>query len=252
MDPKLYYFWQCPNCAFTADHNFFTEPFKDGSMTTGRFRKIFLRSREASTSFPDIVKRLRLNPKSESSAFLSGLKLNLLAIFMWEMMEEFAKGDSLILGSYYLRLGWLLRDVRVMESKNPAVFKAVRSLVEELRTIWPQLQISETATLTKALFYYRQGLAKSPSVKTLSDEVTVKLIVARLEMKLGRLDEAKRQIIESRSRINNYEQIHRAELEAQPDKALGRTKTTLANVELLYEKVEDALAKQDPKVRRSS
>lgn len=254
VDPKLYYFWQCPACAFTADHNFFMAPFKDGTMSASRFRKIFARSRDEQDSFPTMVRLLRLDPKQETSAFISGLKLNLLAIFMWEMIEEFAKGDSLVLGSYYLRLAWLFRDVRLLAEKNPQVHESVQRLLKELATLWPAFEASEVAILRKSLRYYRQGLAKSPAIKSVPDEVSVKLIIARLEMKLGHLDEAKRAIIESRTRLNTWEQLQRASNESGPDKAVSRSKTMIASVELIYERVAEMLEKQaaEKNLRKSS
>ncbi len=226
-------------------------------MSLGRFRKGYQAGQSAlEDQYRTVVSTLRLDPKSEGSAFVSGLKLNLLAIFLWEMIEDIAKGDSLVLASYYLRLAWLLRDARLIETKSPTISQTVHQVFKTTQECWPKIEISEAAALRKACAYYKQGLFNSSSLATVPQEVTVKLIIARLSMKLGRLDEAKRQIIESKSRLTIWEQLHpvTGDNPGKEAKESTRARANVANVELIYEKVEDSLNQQasDKNLRRSS
>ncbi|MFY7927532.1 MAG: DUF2225 domain-containing protein [Oligoflexus sp.] len=251
VDPKLFYFWQCPHCSFTADHQFFTAPFKDGSMSVGRFRRLFHKAKEATPSYLEVVHGLRIDPSKEKSVFISGLKLNLLAIFSLEMIEEISKGDSLMLASYYLRLAWMMRDLRHLRDKNPQVYESAKTLISQLQKSWPKLSLIESDNLQVALRYYQQALLKSHSINTMLSEIQVRLVIARIFLKTGKLPEAKRCLIESKSKVNSYDMIFKkktkekgsfSEQEIQDmETALGKAQTLLATVEQIYERIESMM-----------
>ncbi|MDQ3230615.1 MAG: hypothetical protein M3Q07_02255, partial [Pseudobdellovibrionaceae bacterium] len=100
VDPKLFYFWQCPYCFFTADYLFFQHPFKDGNLSTTRYRKQYQKGQALHPASKDVHQLLIFDSTQEKSVFISGLKLNLLACFQWEQVEEVAKGECIQLASY--------------------------------------------------------------------------------------------------------------------------------------------------------
>lgn len=258
VDPKLFYFWQCPYCFFTADHLFFQHPFKDGNLSTSRFRKQYQKGLAAYTTAEDIHKLLSVDPASqEQSVFLSGLKLNLLACFQWEQVEEVVKGESLQVASYYLRLGWLLHDLRHALTKTPKVKQDVQALIADLRKLWPQFAPSESATLEKALNYYQLALTKSAAVNTILQEVNVRLIIVRINMKLSRLADAKKCIVECKTRVKYYEGLIKKKRgddsnfssnDVQDmETAYGKALALLSQVELIYDKIEMTIAERQCK-----
>ncbi|WP_141734924.1 DUF2225 domain-containing protein [Oligoflexus tunisiensis] len=248
VDPKLFYFWQCPYCFFTADHIFFLQPFKDGNLSTTRFRKQYQKGQAAYTTSQSIQQLLISDPKENQSVFINGLKLNLLACFQWEQVEEVVNGECLQLASYYLRLGWLLHDLRHGLTKSPSVKEEAQALISALRPLWPSFAPGEPATLEKALKYYQLALTKSAAVNTILQEVNVRLIITRIHMKLSRLGEAKKSIVECKSRVKYYESLikkkrgddsHFASSDLQDmETAHGKCLALLSQVELIYDKIE--------------
>jgi uncharacterized protein (DUF2225 family) len=258
VDPKLFYFWQCPYCFFTADHLFFQHPFKDGNISTGRFRKAYQKGLAAYTTAQEIHKLLIVDPGfHEQSVFINGLKLNLLACFQWEQVEEVVKGESLQLAAYYLRLGWMLHDMRHVLSKSPRVKEEAQTVINSLRKLWPQFAPSEAATLGKALQYYQLALTKSAAVNTILQEANVRLIIARLHMKLSQMGEAKKAIVECKGRVKYYENLilkkrgddsnfssgDVQDMEVAYGKAMG----LLSQVELIYDKIEMTIIERQAK-----
>ncbi len=258
VDPKLFYFWQCPYCFFTADHHFFQQPFKDGNLSTTRFRKQFQKGLAAYTTAQDIHKLLIVDPASqEPSVYLSGLKLNLLACFQWEQVEEVVKGECLQLASYFLRLGWMLHDLRHGLTKSPKAKEEAQKLIGSLRKLWPHFTPSESASLEKALNYYQLALTKSAAVNTILQEVNVRLIIARIHMKLSQLGDAKKAIIECKARVKYYEGLikkkrgddsHFSATDLQDmEGAHAKAMALLSQVELIYDKIELTIVERQAK-----
>jgi hypothetical protein len=261
VDPKLFYFWQCPYCFFTADHHFFQQPFKDGNMSTSRFRKSYQKGLAAYTTSQDIHKLLSCDPKQSQSVFISGLKMNLLACFQWEQVEEIVKGESIQLGAYYLRLGWLLHDLRHGLTKSPGVKQEAQNLLSRLRQLWPPFSPGEPATLDKALHYYQLGLVKSAGVNTIQQEVNIRLIITRIQMKLSRMGDAKKSLMECKARVKYYEGLikkkrgddsHYVSSDLQDmETSHGKCLALLSQVELIYDKIEITIIERQVKAAQN-
>jgi len=257
VDPKLFYYWQCPYCFFTADHHFFQHPFKDGNLSTTRFRKQYQKGLAAHAASKDVHKLLVFDPSQEKSVFISGLKLNLLACYQWEQVEDVVKGECIQLASYYLRLGWMLHDLRHGLTKSPNVKQEAQKLLSALRKLWPTFAPGEPATLEKALQYYQLGLTKSGAVNTILQEVNVRLIIARIHMKLSQLGEAKRTIIECKARVKYYEGLikkkrgdysHFSSTDLQDmENVHGKSLALLSQVELIYDKIDMTILERQVK-----
>lgn len=257
VDPKLFYFWQCPSCFFTADHIFFQQPFKDGNLSTTRFRKQYQKGLAAHAVATDIHKLLALDPSQERSVFISGLKLNILACYQWEQVEDVLKGECIQLASYYLRLGWLLHDLKHGFAQSPAIKQAAQNLLSALRRLWPEFASGEAATLGKALQYYQLGLSKSAAVHTIQQEVNVRLLISRIQMKLSQLTEAKRTISECKARLKFYEGLVKKKREDDShfsnsdreamENVHSKSLALLNQVELIYDKIEFTILERQVK-----
>ncbi len=255
VDPKLFYFWQCPYCYFTADHGFFQQPFKDGNMSATRFRKQFLKGTQENPQYKDIFKLLVFDPGREKSVFMSGLKLNLLACYQWEQVEEVVRSECIQIASYYLRMAWMLHDLRHAMAKSPAIREESKALLNALRPHWPKLFPTEAAMLEKSLGYYQLALTKSAAIHTVLHEVNVRLLIARIHMKLSQMAEAKRAIIECKSRVKYYQSLIRkksnedghfsAQALLDMETAHGKASGLLHNVEIIYDKIELTLFERE-------
>lgn len=257
VDPKLFYFWQCPYCFFTADHIFFQQPFKDGNMSTTRFRKQYQKAVAGNAAHKEIYKLLVSDPNQEKSVFISGLKLNSLACYQWEMVDDVVKGECIQLAGYYLRLAWMMHDLRNGLSKSPGIKTEAQNLLSALRALWPQFAPSEAAMLEKALKFYQLALTKSAAVNSILQEVNVRLIIARLHMKLSQLAEARKVIIECKARVKYYEGLirkkrgddsHFSASDLQDmETAHGKAQALVSNVELIFDKIDLTLLERQAK-----
>ena len=52
VDPKVYYFWECENCHFSADYKNFQKPFDSGVISAVRFRKLLRGALEQDPRYP--------------------------------------------------------------------------------------------------------------------------------------------------------------------------------------------------------
>jgi len=250
VDPKLFFFWKCPYCCFTADYQFFLAPFKDGGMGVGRFRKSFKKAREANPAITAIVELLQIDPRFDTSVTIALLKQHLLAIYSWEMVDEIVNGDSLQLASYYLRLSWVFHDLQRIKVKNPSVLEKSQELLRKIQKNWPDIVTSEGSALLLSLKYYQQALTKSPAVNTVLQELQVRLIVCRIQIKLGNLTAAKQSLSESKARVSSFSHIVKKKtafggsLSQDELREMEQVKVKVQNllneVEVVYEKAEAA------------
>jgi hypothetical protein len=130
-------------------------------------------------------------------------------------------------------------------------------VINSLRKLWPQFAPSEAATLGKALQYYQLALTKSAAVNTILQEANVRLIIARLHMKLSQMGEAKKAIVECKGRVKYYENLilkkrgddsnfssgDVQDMEVAYGKAMG----LLSQVELIYDKIEMTIIERQAK-----
>ncbi|MFW7380835.1 MAG: DUF2225 domain-containing protein [Oligoflexus sp.] len=252
VDPKLFYFWQCPFCGFTADHQFFLAPFKDGGMNPGRFRKLFTKYRDGNAQLPAVVERLKIDTRADTSVTIAALKQNLLAIFTWEMVEELVQGDSLNLAAYYLRLSWVFHELQRVKAKNAKVFEKGQTLLRDLYKDWPEISTCEGQALQTAYRYYQQALSKSATVNTVAQEVQVRLIMVRILLKLGKLQDAKHSLLECKARVSSFSHLVQKKMAGggnfdedalrEMEQAKTKCQSQLNEVELIFEKLEAAAA----------
>lgn len=249
IDPKLFYFWQCPYCLFTADFNFFIKHFGEGGMSASRFRKMFVKARESNPQLGKVTEILKIDVEKEKSLFIVGLKRNLYAIYCWELVDEIVNGDCLLLASYYLRLSWMLHDLRLFRSKKSELFSIAQQLIRDLMPYWPKICKSEGEALNKSYGYYQQALSKSPTINTVLQEIQVRLIMVRILMKLGKLEDAKAGLNVSKTRVSSYSSAVQKKLTSSDKfdddlREMERGKTAaqelLLSVEIIYEKLEAA------------
>jgi hypothetical protein len=216
-------------------------------MSASRFRKQFQKGIGENQAYKEVLRLLLFDPQQERSVFLSGLKLNLLAVYQWEQVEEVVNGECIQLASYYLRLAWMLHDIRHGLTKSPDVKTDAQKVLSAFRVLWPEFAPSEAAMLDKALRYYSKALVKSAAVHTILQEVNMRLIVARIHMKLSQMGEAKTAIVECKARVKYYEGLirkkrsdsHFSASDLQDmETAHGKSLALVTNVELIYDKIE--------------
>lgn len=190
--PPLYYMWYCPECHFTAGYRHFIHPLKDVYVKVDAVAERIRDAYAAKGSFHQLVNILSRDLDIEHMDFFQGLRLHLLAVLELELIEDVVKQYFLNLGRYCLHLAWLYRDL----SNNPEALAATQprldELYEEVRELWPNMPRTEYEALNKAANYYDQTFERSPQVKTVIDEVSILQVIARIYIKLGKREEAKK------------------------------------------------------------
>ncbi|SMF39687.1 DUF2225 domain-containing protein [Pseudobacteriovorax antillogorgiicola] len=249
VDPKLYYFWHCKHCNFCADYVFYQSPFKEGNMSPMRFRKHLAKSLDRDPNFPAVLAVLDPSSESEKSDFMRTIRRNLLAIYELEAVEEVRDRECLQIGAYYLRLAWLIRDIKSSKMKADRYKIPTRNLLGKIRKVWPKVALTERDMLMQAVKYYHIGLNKSQVVSTTPMEIQINLIIARIQLQMGALDEGQKALIVAKKKATQFASIaQKKEKEGRLSAddidrmttAASKSVSLVRNVETIFEKLRDA------------
>ena len=180
--PPLYYCWHCPNCHFTESFMDFEEP---GKPTWSNFRFLKSAFEEKTQEDPKIEKLVNWLGKGidyENMNYTQAIRVHLLAIYTQQIIEDKEEQDSLKLGRFYLRTGWLMRELKEKKSRE---LGTVRSIVSEVRKVWPEVPTSEEDAVKKAIDYLMIAFQRHPGIKNPVAEVDMLMWLAGLQIKLG-------------------------------------------------------------------
>ncbi len=137
--PPLYYFWHCPNCYFTESYQDFEEPGKPIWSTFRLLKDDFTQKFQEDQKVEKLVTWLSKGIDYDSMNFTQSVRLHLLAIFIQMILSEEKDVDTLKVGRYYVRTGWLLREMKEMKSKE---LGTVKSILAEVKKLWPEVPVS--------------------------------------------------------------------------------------------------------------
>ena len=256
--PPLYYMWHCPACHFTAGYKYFSDPLKDVAIRVEMVSQRLRETYKNDPAFKAVIDQLSENITLHQMDFVQAIKLHLLAIRILVVIENMVKHNFLNLGRYFLRLGWLHRDL----SERPEQLAAARSALNDLHTslqpFWPGLPDSETTALTQAAEYYTRTLEDSRLLKTPVDKINVHQLIGRIHIKLNNSIRAREILMESidharqlkmqvdgqlkadSGRISELDPAQRGELVSQ-SRRLG---TLADDAQMLMEKIKDDWLRQ--------
>jgi uncharacterized protein (DUF2225 family) len=214
--PPLYYMWHCPQCHFTASYRYFSEPLKDVHIRPDVMQQKIKESYQSSEAFRKVVDTLGEGIDNQTPDFFQAIKLHLLGIHYYELIETLLKQNFIILARYYLRLAWLYRDMKerpeIMEQTAPKLFL----ITEALKSAWPALPDGEEPALRKAIENYTLTLEDKRAMKSAVDEVNVIQLMARIHYKLGEYRRAQILLMDSVERSVRARQEIDQQLRAVP------------------------------------
>ncbi|HBA82667.1 MAG TPA: hypothetical protein DCZ95_01110 [Verrucomicrobia bacterium] len=195
--PPLYYMWHCPQCHFTASYRYFSEPLKDVHIRPDVIQQKIRETTQSSEAFRTVVAVLGEGIDNLNPDYCQAIKLHLLGIHYYELIETLLKQNFIILARYYLRLAWLYRDMKdrpaILEQTAPKLFL----MTEALKKAWPELPDGEEPALRKAIKNYALTLEDSLAMKSAVDEVNVIQLMARIHYKLAEYRKAQVLLMDS-------------------------------------------------------
>lgn len=188
--PPFYYAWMCPRCFFAAGRQYYENPLKNCVLPLRKFRDGIRDIYRNNPEVKRIVNKLSVDIDPGAMDPLMAMKLHLLAIFWLEQFEDMYKRDAMNLGRYYLHYAWLFRDLEENEEWQKDYGNDVRSMLKEMKELWPDMADTEIEAMKRAIKYYEVTLQCSEEVGNAVDEMNMLLIVARLCLRMDDLKHA--------------------------------------------------------------
>ncbi len=254
VDPKVYFFWKCNHCHFCSDQKSYITPFAEGIMSAVRFRKLLKPALEQDAAYMELKELLAPQDEDKTPQFVKAMRRCFLAIYQHEAVEEIAIKESLKIGSYYLRLAWMIRDIKTSKTKANLYKLPTRELLRQTKRIWPSLPITELSIVQRAIEYYTRSLKQSHAIKTTLSEIQINLVIARMYLQIGELKSAHHLLLENRTRAKNYELIVKQKEKSakQGDSEIdqmsmdaSKAVNSVRNVYLIYEHLDQIRFKKE-------
>lgn len=203
FNPLLYYIWCCPSCSYAANRQYFEDPTSDISLSRSNFRKRvseFLIGVDASF---DLKPLKTVIDDPVKMTFVDAIKLHLAAIAILEQVSSVRTRDCLPLGKYYLRLSWLYHEMLASKEKEE-IIRNMMALKLSLQSTWADMPVNEKAAAMKALQCYETVFFQSRVPERKRAVHIVSQILARLQIKIGAIDEGRNLLWKSIQYCSNY------------------------------------------------
>ncbi|MFC1553009.1 DUF2225 domain-containing protein [candidate division KSB1 bacterium] len=182
--PPLYYMWNCSNCNYTDSYVEFEKPDKDPFSNFRRLKDVFVDQYHDDLRIEKIIDKLGENINYEKMNYYQAIKLHLLGIFIQEMMEDEEDRDYFKIGRYYLRLGWLYRELNEKEESNKKIKSTLEKLVMFLKKGWPDVVDNEVASMKNAITNLNKAFTHSHAIKSVVAEVDLLMLIAGVHLKI--------------------------------------------------------------------
>ena len=255
VEPRHFYFWMCPHCDFVADTGFFDRPLHDVNLSVARFRRLLARELPLRSGSDKVLQRLLDFSQMEGAWNVTHtIRLNLAAIYYMETVPQIRDYESHILGSYYLRLAWFVRDLKKMQEATSDFRQEIASLLRDLQPFWSELSLIESTLLETSFSYYDNSLTRSSKVRSSLDEIQVQTVMARIKLQLGQLERAEQLIMLSKRKLFRFQQLLK-QRESDPQlemsntienqKRLTRCKRQVERVDALCDHVKQLKKKRE-------
>lgn len=191
--PQLYLFWHCNNCGYTAEKADFENPGKDFWSNFRILKRAFPEKLQADRTAEKLVAWLGKEVNYDQMNYPMSFKLHILGIYIQEILEQESR-DTLKLGRYYLRTGWLLRELKEIKNedkdKNVEIKKAqeletINNIINELKKVWKDIPENEEEYLKKAVEYLSEAYINHPAIRNVAVVVDTLLWLSGIYLKMG-------------------------------------------------------------------
>ncbi|MCP4726471.1 MAG: DUF2225 domain-containing protein [bacterium] len=184
FNPPLYYIWHCSNCHYADSYVEFENPTKDPYSNFVDLKEIFIDKYQDDPRIEKIIDKLGENIDYDKINYYQAIKLHFLAIFIQELIEDKEEQDAFRIGRYYLRLGWLYRELHDKKDENQKVIVTLEKLCGFLQKGWEEVAPDEKTALAKAVEYLNLAFRTSNSIKTVVAEIDMLLLIAGIQIKM--------------------------------------------------------------------
>lgn len=110
--------------------------------------------------------------------------MHLLAIFIQEMIEDLEEIDDFKIGRYYLRTGWLFRELNSKKDIDEKVKVTLGKLIEYLKKGWPEVPSNENEAMHKAIVHLNKAFTTSQAIQSVVAEIDLLLMIAGIHLKI--------------------------------------------------------------------
>jgi len=187
--PPLYYFWHCKGCKFTESYLDFENPMKNSWSNFRMVADAFEEKLQDDDNFNTLIDMLSQGISFSDMDFLSSVKLHLLAIAIQESVEDEKDQDPFKIGRYYLRFGWLFRDMKNIEKFQKELPK-VDEFISKVRKVWKTVPGDEKTALGNAAKYLNVAFKVYPGIKSMVAEIDLLLMIAGIYFKMNNHEKA--------------------------------------------------------------
>ncbi len=182
--PPLFYIWHCYNCHYADSYMEYENPMKDPFSNFRQLKDIFIDQYQDDPRVEKIIDKLGENIDYTRMNYYQAIKLHLLGIFIQQMIDDEEELDALKTGRYYLRLGWLFRELEGLDEIKDKVKGTLSKLIGFLKKGWPDIPTDEETALLKAVEMLNLAFKTSHSIKSIVAEVDLLLMIAGIYLKL--------------------------------------------------------------------
>ena len=209
--PPLYEAWHCPQCHFTANNRVFPDPLKHVYIEKGMVSRRLDEMRKSDPAMVRITETLGANASFEKADFVQAIQLALLEIYFLKILVDILNQGHDSLARSYLRLAWLFRDWYAMRSDRAEEEARLAKAQDVIAQDWVDCPRTENDALEAACKWFGISLARSNANQDPVETCSAMLQVARIRVKMGALDAARKQLSECQwSLVNDLESITRA------------------------------------------
>jgi len=191
--PQLYLFWHCSNCRYTAEKADFEKPGKDSWSNFRILKRAYQERLQVDRTAEKLVAWLAKGLNYDQMNYPISFKLHILGIYIQEILEK-ENRDTLKLGRYYLRTGWLMRELKEKESedkdkkvelKKTQELDIINNIINELKKVWKDIPANEEEYLKKAVEYLSEAYVNHPAIKNVAAVVDMLLWLSGICLKMG-------------------------------------------------------------------
>lgn len=184
LHPPLYHMWCCPKCFFAASHKNFSDPLKNTHMPADIVRKHLREAAQTNEAYAQVSKMLGGNVDVEQPSFAQAIRINLLAIYVFDQILPLLKQNFIVQARNYVRLAWLYRDLSERSAEQASARSDIEKMNKQLAPYWSQMPENELDAMRKALEYYGLTLEDVSVVKSIENRVNVLQQMARINFKI--------------------------------------------------------------------
>jgi tetratricopeptide (TPR) repeat protein len=176
--------WCCPRCYFAASYKNFTNPLKNTHMPIDIVQRHLREAAQMHEAYGDVVEILGENTDPVHPDFAQAIRLNMLAIYVFDQILPLLKQNFIVQAGYYMHLAWLYRDLADRPKDQDEVLPVLEKVKQRLHEYWPNAPWIEADAMRRALEFYVLAVEDVSTSKGADDRVNVMQQMARIHIKL--------------------------------------------------------------------